>query len=51
MAAVTRFLFRAARVSADLNAILRGPSAVLKRLVRKSVGRAWGRTGIPGWPR
>jgi hypothetical protein len=47
---VTNNLFRAARLSADLRAISRGPDAVLKRIVRKAIGRAWGRTGIPRWP-
>jgi hypothetical protein len=48
---VTSNLFRAARLSADLRAVSRGPKAVAKRVVRKAVGRAWGRTGIPRWPR
>jgi hypothetical protein len=40
-------LFRLARLSADLRAVSRGPKATGKRIVRKSVGRAWGRSGIP----
>lgn len=48
---VTSTLFRLARLSADARAIRRGPKAVGKRIVRKSVGRAWARTGIPRWPR
>lgn len=47
---VTSFLFRAARLSADARAVSKGPKATGKRLVRKAVGRAWGRTGIPRWP-
>jgi hypothetical protein len=48
---ITSRLFRAARLSADLRAISRGPDAIGKRIVRKAVGRTWGRTGIPRWPR
>lgn len=48
---LTSLLYRAARASADVNAIRRGPKAVGKRIVRKQIGRAWARTGIPRWPR
>jgi hypothetical protein len=48
---LTAWLYRAARLSADVNAIRRGPKAIGKRLVRKAVGRAWGRSGVPRWPR
>lgn len=48
---LTSTLFRAARLSADLRAVRRGPKAVGKRIIRKGIGRAWGRTGIPRWPR
>lgn len=47
---VTSFLFKAARLSADARAIRRGPKATGKRLVRKGIGRAWGRAW-GGWPR
>lgn len=47
----TSMLFRAARLSADARAVRRGPKAVGKRIVRKGVGRAWARTGIPRWPK
>jgi hypothetical protein len=39
---LTTWLYRAARLSADINAVRRGPRAVGKRLLRKAVGRAWG---------
>jgi hypothetical protein len=48
---LTSALFKAARISADLRAVRRGPRATGKRVVRKAVGRAWGRSGIPRWPR
>ena len=48
---ITSSLFRAARLSADLRAISRGPDAIGKRIVRKAVGRTYARTGIPRWPR
>ena len=35
-------------MSADARAVRRGPSATGKRLVRKSIGRARGRSGSPG---
>jgi hypothetical protein len=44
-------LFRLARLSADGRAIRRGPKAMLKREVRRQIGRAWGRSGIPRWPK
>ena len=48
---LTRTLFRAARLTATLRAASRGPTALLKRLIRILIGRTWGRTGIPRWPR
>jgi hypothetical protein len=48
---VTSTLYKAARLSATLRAILRGPVALGKRLIRITIGRAWARTGIPRWPR
>jgi hypothetical protein len=48
---LTSALFRLARLSADARAVSRGPGAVGKRLVRKATGRAWGRSGVPRWPR
>lgn len=48
---LTRLLFRAARLSATARAASRGPAALGKRAVRIAVGRAWGRTRIPRWPR
>lgn len=48
---LTSWLFQLARTSADARAVSRGPEAVGKRVVRKAIGRAWGRTGIPRWPR
>jgi hypothetical protein len=51
MASLTSMLFRAARMSATMRAARRGPNAYAKRLVRRRVGRAWGRSGIPRWPR
>jgi hypothetical protein len=48
---LTSQLFRTARASADLRAVSKGPNAVAKRIIRKAIGRAWGRSGIPRWPR
>ena len=48
---LTSWLYRAARLSADVRAVRRGPQAVGERLIRKAVGRAWGRSGVPRWPR
>jgi hypothetical protein len=48
---VTSSLFRLARISADLRAVSKGPGGVGKRIMRKGVGRAWGRSGAPRWPR
>jgi hypothetical protein len=48
---LTSMLFRAARLSATGRAMRRGPKAYGKRLVRRQIGRAWGRSGIPRWPR
>ena len=48
---LTSTLFRLARLSATGRAVRRGPKATGKRMVRIAVGRAWGRSGIPRWPR
>ena len=48
---ITNILFKAARMSATGRAIRRGPTATAKRMVRIGVGRAWGRSGVPRWPR
>jgi len=48
---ITQALFRAARLSATMRAVSKGPGAVGKRMVRVQVGRMWGRSGIPRWPR
>jgi hypothetical protein len=48
---LTSMLFRLARLSATGRAVRRGPKALAKRQVRRAVGRAWGRSGIPRWPR
>ncbi|MBX5473926.1 MAG: hypothetical protein IRZ20_02815 [Thermoleophilia bacterium] len=48
---LTSLLFKAARLAATGRAIRRGPSATAKRLIRRQIGRAWGRSGIPRWPR
>jgi hypothetical protein len=48
---LTSWLFRAARISADVNALSRGPEAIAKRIVRKAAGRGFGRLQnwlIPG---
>jgi hypothetical protein len=44
-------VFRLARLSASGRAISRGPSGLAKRAIRVGVGRAWGRSGVPRWPR
>jgi hypothetical protein len=36
-------LYRTARVMGDLSAIGRGPARILKRLIRKALGRTFGR--------
>jgi hypothetical protein len=46
----TSTLYRAARLSADVRSVRRGPRAMGKRLVRKTVGRSLARTGIFRWP-
>ncbi|HUZ80613.1 MAG TPA: hypothetical protein VMU73_00065 [Gaiellaceae bacterium] len=51
MASLTSILFRAARISATARAASRGPAALGKRMVRIAVGRTWGRSDIPRWPR
>jgi hypothetical protein len=51
MASWTDNLYRAARLGADLRAVRKGPTAIGKRAVRKGVGRAWARTGLPRRPR
>jgi hypothetical protein len=48
---VTSSLFRAARLSASMRAASRGPKPLAKRMVRIVIGRAYGRSGIPRWPR
>jgi hypothetical protein len=48
---LTSSLFRLARLSATARAISKGPKATGKRTVRIGVGRLWGRSGIPRWPR
>jgi hypothetical protein len=47
---ITSSLYKAARLSADLRAVRRGPDAVAKRVVRKAVGRSLARTGVFKWP-
>jgi hypothetical protein len=37
---ISRGLYRAARVSRDINAVTRGPGAIARRVVRKGAGRA-----------
>ena len=51
LASLTSMLYRAARLSATMRAASRGPGALGKRMIRRSVGRAWGRSGIPRWPK
>ena len=46
---LTSMLFKAARVSATGRAARKGKLG--KRAVRIGIGRAWGRSGIPKWPR
>ena len=48
---LTSILYKAARLSATGRAIRGGPTATAKRLVRIGIGRTWGRSGIPRWPR
>jgi hypothetical protein len=48
---LTSSLFKAARLSATMRAASRGPKPLGKRMVRIMVGRAYGRSGIPRWPR
>jgi len=48
---ITSSLFRVARLSADARAISRGPKATGKRIVRIGIGRLWGKSGIPRWPK
>lgn len=40
---LSRFLYRLARVSRDINAVSRGPRAFGKRAARKLLGRAAGK--------
>jgi hypothetical protein len=52
---VSRWLYRGARLSRDARAVERSietksPSPVAKRLVRKAIGRGFGRAW-GGWPR
>jgi hypothetical protein len=51
VASLTSMLFGAARISATARAASRGPGALGKRMIRIGVGRAWGRSRIPRWPR
>lgn len=37
-----RGLYRAARLTGDVNAVKRGPTSVVKRVARKAVGRKYG---------
>lgn len=37
---ISRGLYKAARVSRDVNAVVRGPGAIARRVVRKGAGRA-----------
>jgi hypothetical protein len=48
---LTSSLFKAARLSATMRAASRGPTPLAKRMVRIMIGRGYGRTGIPRWPR
>ena len=48
---LSSLLFRAARLSATGRALRCGPKATAKRVVRIATGHAWGRSGIPRWPR
>lgn len=48
---LTSMLFKLARASATGRAARKGPKALAKRQVRRAVGRAWGRSGVPRWPR
>ena len=48
---LTSSLFKLARLSATARAISKGPKATAKRAVRIGIGRAWGRSGIPRWPK
>ena len=48
---LTSMLYRAARLSATGRAARKGPTALAKRMVRIQVGRAYGRSGIPRFPR
>jgi hypothetical protein len=48
---LTSSLFKAARLSATMRAASRGPKPLAKRMVRIMIGRAYGRSGIPRWPR
>jgi hypothetical protein len=48
---LTSTLFRLARLSATARAASRGPGALGKRVVRIGIGRLWGKSGIPRWPK
>jgi hypothetical protein len=37
---LSSFFYTAARITRDINAISRGPGAILRRIVRKGSGRA-----------
>lgn len=43
IAKTRRSLYSAARILGDINAIRRGPKAILKRTLRKHAGRGLGR--------
>jgi hypothetical protein len=45
---VRRILYRAASILGDINAIARGPKAILKRIVRKQINRQVGKA--TRWP-
>lgn len=48
---LTSMLFKAARLSATGRAARRGPNALAKRQVRRTVGRSIARTGVFRWPK
>jgi hypothetical protein len=48
---LTSMLYKAARMSATGRAARKGPNALAKRYVRKTVGRSAAKTGIFRWPR
>ncbi len=40
---ISKFLYKAARISRDVNALSRGGKAIGKRIVKKAIGRQIGR--------